>query len=377
MSTGATVSIGVIGLGNMGMAHAKNIADGKVPGLTLAAVASRRPAHRDWCRDNWPDAAFFESGEALIQSGACEAVLIATQHSTHPALAVEALGRDLHVLIEKPAGVHVGQARGMNEAAAHSRGAFAIMYNQRANPLYQEMRRLVTGGELGRMKRVNWIITDWYRTQSYYDSAAWRSHWAEEGGGVLLNQSPHQLDLLQWICGMPDRVRAFCHSGKWHDIEVEDDVTAYLEYPGGATGVFVTSTADAPGTNRFEVTMEGGKLLCEHGKLTIWRLAQNERDFCKTAPGGFDTPPAVQEEYQAPPSQEHVGILKAFAAHILRGEPLIAAGQEGLHGLELANAMYLSSWLGQTVTLPLDEKLYLRELNKRMEPSRAKQRQGK
>ena len=248
------------------------------------------------------------------------------------------------------------------------------MFNQRTNCVYRKMHELVKSGELGKIKRVNWIITDWYRTQSYYDSGDWRATWDGEGGGVLLNQCPHNLDLLQWICGMPSKVQAFCHNGKWHDIEVEDDVTAYLEYPGGATGVFVTTTADAPGTNRFEITLEGGKLVCENEKLVLHKLAVSEREFCKTAKGGFDKPECTVTEVETDGlNEQHIGVMKAFAGRILHGTPLIANGEEGINGLTLSNAMHLSSWLGHAVNLPFDEDLFQAELNKRRASSRKKE----
>jgi predicted dehydrogenase len=236
------------------------------------------------------------------------------------------------------------------------------------------MYELVHSGELGEIKRVNWIITDWYRTQAYYDSGAWRATWAGEGGGVLLNQCPHNLDLLQWICGMPEKVQAFLHEGKWHDIEVEDDVTAYLEYPNGATGVFITTTGDAPGTNRFEVTLDGGKLVCENDRLTLFRLAEKTSSHLVSCKAGFEKPDCqeilVETDGKNP---QHVGVLNAFAANILRGEPLVARGEEGINGLTLSNAMHLSSWLGKRMEIPFDEDLFLSELNKRRAVSRLKE----
>ena len=235
------------------------------------------------------------------------------------------------------------------------------------------MHDLITSGQLGEIKRVNWIITNWYRTYSYYDSGDWRATWAGEGGGVLLNQCPHQLDLIQWICGMPSRVRAFCHNGKWHDIEVEDDVTAYLEYPNGATGTFITSTGDAPGTNRFEVTLEYGKLICENDKLVLSKLNVNEREFCKTAKGGFDKPEYEEMILETDGmNEQHLGVLKSFANSILKGTPLVANGVEGINGLMLSNAMHLSSWLDKTIDIPFDENLFKQELDKRCKSSKTK-----
>jgi predicted dehydrogenase len=245
------VRLGIIGIGNMGSGHCSTILKGEAGAVTLTAVADLRESRRIWAKEQLPEeVAVFVTGEELIDSGTCDAVLIATPHYDHPRLAVLAFEKGFHVLCEKPAGVYTKQVRGMNEAADKAGLVFAMMFNQRTNHVYRKMHELVQSGEYGLLKRVNWIITDWYRTQAYYNSGGWRATWEGEGGGVLLNQCPHNLDLLQWICGMPSKVQAFCHNGKWHEIEVEDDVTAYLEYPGGATGVFVTTTGDAPGTNR-------------------------------------------------------------------------------------------------------------------------------
>ena len=369
------VRLGIIGVGNMGSGHAANILAGKCPEIELTAVADRREARRQWAKDTLPEGtAIFEEGSDLIQSGLCDAVHICTPHYQHPTLAMEAFAAGLHVMCEKPAGVYTKAVREMNEAAEKSGKVFAMMFNQRTNCVYRKMHEMVHGGQLGELKRVNWIITDWYRTQIYYDSGDWRATWEGEGGGVLLNQCPHQLDLLQWICGLPKTVQAFCQEGKWHDIEVEDDVTAYLQFANGATGVFVTTTGDAPGTNRFEVTGTLGKLVCENDKLTFWKLAQDEREFCRTATEGFAQPQCQQVEVETDGENlQHVGVLNAFAGKILHGTPLVAEGTEGLGGLTLSNAMHLSSWLGRAVDIPFDEELFLSELNKRRATSRKKE----
>ena len=369
------VRLGIIGVGNMGSGHAANILAGKCPEIELTAVADRREARRQWAKDTLPEGtAIFEEGSDLIQSGLCDAVHICTPHYQHPTLAMEAFAAGLHVMCEKPAGVYTKAVREMNEAAEKSGKVFAMMFNQRTNCVYRKMHEMVHSGQLGELKRVNWIITDWYRTQIYYDSGDWRATWEVEGGGVLLNQCPHQLDLLQWICGLPKTVQAFCQEGKWHDIEVEDDVTAYLQFANGATGVFVTTTGDAPGTNRFEVTGTLGKLVCENDKLTFWKLAQDEREFCRTATEGFAQPQCQQVEVETDGENlQHVGVLNAFAGKILHGTPLVAEGTEGLGGLTLSNAMHLSSWLGRAVDIPFDEELFLSELNKRRATSRKKE----
>lgn len=368
------VKLGIIGVGNIGSAHANHWKEGLMPEITLTVIADRSEARRAWARENLPGVAIFNEGTDLIKSGLCDAVLISTPHYQHPVLACEAFQAGLHVMCEKPAGVYTLQVREMMaEADRHPELTFGMMFNQRTNCVYRKMREMIQGGQIGEIKRVNWIITDWYRTQFYYDSGAWRATWEGEGGGVLLNQCPHQLDLLQWLTGMPSRVRAFCHEGKWHDVEVEDDVTAYLEYANGATGVFVTTTADAPGTNRLEITGTKATIVCENDKLIMRRLAVDEREWCRTCPQGFAKPDYETVEVETDGRNvQHPEVLSRFAAHILRGEALVADGREGINGLMLSNAMHLSSWLDRPVTLPIDEMLFKEELFKRRATSRIK-----
>lgn len=369
-----TVKVGIVGIGNMGSAHAKSIFSGNIKGMELAAVCDIAESKRLWADENLPGVPCYEDYKEMIDSGVCDTVIVATPHYFHSPIAIYAFEKGKNVLTEKPAGVYTKQVEEMNAAAKKSGKVFGIMYNQRTNPKFQKMREIVQSGELGELKRCIWIITNWYRTQAYYDSGTWRATWAGEGGGVLLNQCPHQLDLLQWICGLPKTVQAFCQEGKWHDIEVEDDVTAYLQFANGATGVFVTTTGDAPGTNRFEVTGTLGKLVCENDKLTFWKLAQDEREFCRTATEGFAQPQCQQVEVETDGENlQHVGVLNAFAGKILHGTPLVAEGTEGLGGLTLSNAMHLSSWLGRAVDIPFDEELFLSELNKRRATSRKKE----
>lgn len=370
----AKVKLGIIGVGNMGTGHSKNYLDGLMPEIEITAVADRNPARREWAKENLPGVKVFEEGVDLIHSGACEAVLIATPHYQHPPLAIEAFKNGLHVMVEKPAGVYTLQVREMNaEADRHPELTFGMMFNQRTNCTYRKMHELIHSGAIGDLKRVNWIITDWYRTQFYYDSGAWRATWAGEGGGVLLNQCPHQLDLVQWLVGLPCKVQGFCHEGKWHNIEVEDDVTAYFEYPNGATGVFITTTADAPGTNRLEITGTKATLICQDGKLIMKKLEMDEREWCATCQEGFRAPSYETIEVETDGQNgQHPAVLNAFAAHILRGEPLVADGREGINGLMLSNAIHLSSWLGHPVTLPIDEALFWEKLNERRATSRIK-----
>ncbi len=355
------VRLGVIGLGNMGKGHIRYIINGEVTGVELAAVSDSAEAGRQWAKENLSDSVqIFSDPYEMMDSGAVDGILIATPHYSHPELAIACFERNLHVLCEKPAGVYTKQVREMNEASKKVNVKFSMMYNQRTNPLYKKLKDLIDTGELGEIKRTNWIITNWYRSQSYYDSGTWRATWAGEGGGVLLNQDPHQLDLWQWMISMmPTRVRAFCYFGKHRNIEVEDDVTAFVEYENGATGVFVTTTGESPGTNRLEISGDRGKIVIEDNKLTFWRLRELESEFNKRFTGSFGQPECwkteipVQGDYP-----DHKGIMQNFVNAILHDEPLIAPGEEGIKGLMLSNAMLLSTWTDQWVDLPIDEELF-------------------
>ena len=277
-------------------------------------------------------------------------------------------------MCEKPAGVYTLQVREMNEEAKrHPDVVFGMMFNQRTNCVYRKMRELVQSGIYGQIRRTNWIITDWYRPQAYYDSGNWRATWSGEGGGVLLNQCPHQLDLWQWICGLPVKVESHLHYGKWHDIEVEDDVTTYVEYANGATGVFITTTGDARGTNRFEIQLDKAKIVAEYGKLTVIEFDMTEQEFSATNKIPFGNLSAHQVDVELDgKNEQHVGVINAWGGAILRGEPLVADGSEGINGLMLSNAMHLSSFLGKAVEIPFDEQLYKDELMKRVATSRRK-----
>ncbi len=371
----AKIRLGVIGAGNMGSGHIRNILDGKCPEITVTAVADINPSRQAWARETLgASVAVFSSAEELLDSGLIDAALIAVPHYDHPKYAMECFRRGIHVMVEKPAGVYTRQVREMNEAAKKADVKFGMMFNQRTDCIYRKMRELVQSGKYGQIKRTNWIITNWYRPQAYYDSGDWRATWSGEGGGVLLNQCPHNLDLWQWICGMPSKVSAHMYFGKWHDIEVEDDVTAFVEYPNGATGVFITTTGDAPGTNRFEITMEKGKLIAENGELTLYELDMAEPEFSKTNTVPFGHPGVTRIPVETDgKSEQHVGVLNAFAAAILRNEPLVAGGEEGIYGLTLSNAMHLSAWLNREVEIPFDEELFYEELMKRVKTSRRKE----
>lgn len=370
------VRLGIIGMGNMGSGHAKNIIDGLCSELEITAVADLKETRRQWCAKHLPPSVqIFSSAEELLDSGSMDAILIAVPHYDHPKYAITGFAHRLHVMVEKPAGVYTRQVREMNRMAKqYPELVFGMMFNQRTDHIYRKMREIVQSGALGQIRRTNWLITNWYRPQAYYDSGAWRATWSGEGGGVLLNQCPHQLDLWQWICGMPVKVYAHMLYGKWHNIEVEDDVTAYVRYANGATGTFITSTGDPCGTNRFEIILDKGKLVAEDGKLLMWETDIPEPEFSETNTNPFASPKVQIRQVQTDgKSGQHAEVMNCFAAAILRHEPLIADGSEGINGLTISNAMHLSSWLNREIDLPFDEDLYYEALMKRVKISRRKE----
>ena len=375
MSKNDTLRMGIIGVGNMGTGHAKNILAGRCPRIRLTAVADIAPARLAYfAKEISAEPARFSTAEEMLDSGLIDACIVAVPHYDHVRYAVACMQRGIHVMVEKPAGVYTAAVREMNaEADRHPDVVFGMMFNQRTDPVYRKLRELVRSGRYGRIRRVNWIITDWYRPQAYYNSGDWRATWSGEGGGVLLNQCPHQLDLLQWICGLPVRVDAHMRFGQWHDIEVEDDVTAYLEFAGGATGVFVTSTGDAHGTNRLEIQMDGARLIATPGRLSVLEYDESEPEFSahNTVPfatvGAHEVPVATDGD-----NPQHVGVLNAFAGAVLDGTPLIADGREGIRGLTLSNAMHLSAFLGRPVEIPFDEREFYDLLMARVATSRRK-----
>jgi predicted dehydrogenase len=310
-----------------------------------------------------------------MASGLIDAILIATPHYDHTTMGIKALQAGLHVMVEKPLSVHKADAQRLIAAYTNKQQVFAAMFNQRTDQYYLKIRQLVRDGELGEIRRVNWIITNWFRTEHYYASGSWRATWAGEGGGVLLNQCPHNLDLFQWMLGMPQRVRANCGWGKYHDIEVEDEVTAYMEFPNGATGVFITSTGEAPGTNRLEIAGERGRLVYEDDKIVFTRNETPMTEFSRTVPEAFGRPATSNVEM---PALDHGGqhneILKNFTDAILDGAPLVSPAVEGIHSVELANAMLMSAWTGETIELPLDARRYEQLLKEKIAGSTKKKK---
>ena len=356
-----TVRLGLIGLGNIGQHHFGYLTAGKISRAELVAVSDAVPAKLD----RYMPLRTFTDGEELIRSGLVDAVIIATPHYQHTTLGIAALKQGLHVMVEKPISAHKADAeRLIAEHKQHPKQVFAGMFQLRAEPRYLKIQKLIQTGDLGEVVRMSWIMTDWFRTEAYYASGGWRATWKGEGGGVLLNQCLHNLDAMQWLLGMPARVRGFCQLGRFHSIEVEDNVSAYLEYPNGATGMFVSSTGEAPGTNRFEVVGTRGKVVLERDRLSFTRNEADMIQFSRNAKLGFAKPEVwnVEIPFENAPNA-HATLMQNFINAILDGEPLIAPGEEGIHSVELANVILYSSLIDQTVELPMDSAAYEQKLN--------------
>lgn len=357
------LSIGIIGIGNMGQAHARSIRSGLVPRARLTAVCDSGPS----AAERFPDIPCFSSVRDLVESGTVEAVIVATPHFSHTTVGMETLRAGLHVLVEKPISVHKADCERLIAARRSPEQVFAAMFNMRTQPVYRKLRQLIQSGELGTLRRVQWTVTNWFRSSAYYASGSWRATWSGEGGGVLLNQCPHQLDLWQWLFGMPRKVHAFCHMGRYHDIAVEDDVTAYLEYANGMTGLFVTSTGEYPGTNRLEIAAERGRIVLEDGRLFFNRTEIPVSEHSRTTREFMQGPPVWNIEIPLETAgNQHVEILRNFAEAILDGARLVAPGEEGIYSVELANAMLHSTFTGSAVNLPLDSAAYEKALHDRI-----------
>jgi len=369
------VRVGIAGVGGMGSMHARMLLEGKVPGAELRGVSDLDPERLK----AFPDVQGWTDPQAMFADGGLDAVLIATPHYDHVPLGIAALEAGLHLLVEKPIAVHKADAERLIAAhAGRSSQVFAAMFNQRTDLHYQWVRARIADGTLGPIQRVCWTTTQWFRTDAYYASGGWRATWAGEGGGVLLNQCPHQLDLWQWMFGMPVRINAFCHLGRFHQIEVEDDVTAYLEYADGMSGVFMTTTGEAPGTNRLEIAADKGRVVIEGDSMRFDRNEVAASEFCANAEGPFASPRTSREDIHVGGSgEQHLGIWKNFVAAIQGREALLAPAPEGIHSVELANAMLLSGMTGKSIDLPLDAAAYEAHLKTLIESSTFEKEQGK
>lgn len=377
--TGKKVRLGIIGLGAEGGMYAGLLAGGKVPNMQIGAICDIDPSKH--ARADELGVPFFDDYLAMIDSGDVDAIVTCVPHYLHPEMGIAALERGVHTLLEKPVGVYTAQAREVIEyAATKPELTFGVFFNQRTNPLYVDLKALIDSGELGALRHTSWIITNWWRPQGYYDQSDWRATWGGEGGGVLVNQAPHQLDLWQWLCGVPTSCFAKLAFGFRRDIVVEDEVNAIVDFGGGATGHFMTATHDLIGTDRLEILFDAGKIVVDDSKtVTITRLKDAEQvlskgmsmdDVRRLFMGQLDAASLYTtqtKEYESVWGEQHATVLQNFAANVLDGTPLIAPGADGINGVRLANAMHLSAWTGEEVDMiDFDEQRYLDELNARI-----------
>ena len=349
------LKFGVIGVGNMGTAHAKHLFEGKIDNAVLTALCDVDTEVINRLKNDFYGISVYDNHLQMLEKADCDAVIIATPHYSHPIIACDAFKAGKHVLTEKPIGVLQSDIEKMIISAKKKEKTFGIMFNQRTNPLFMKAKELVESGEIGVKKRLIWIITNWYRTQSYYESSPWRASWRGEGGGVLMNQAPHQLDLIQWIFGVPNSVYANLSVAKYHNIEVEDDAELLFGYDDGSSAVFITSTGETPGTNRLEISGDKGKIVLEEGKLKHWKLHENERDFCFSKSEGFYNAPYDYSEFSADEEKDgHITVLNNFCNHILFGEPLIASGFDGVYQTQMTASAYLSNFTFTRQPIPCE-----------------------
>lgn len=367
-----SINVGIIGIGNMGSAHAFCIAKGGVEGMNLVAVCDISESKCSGIKAQYPHISVYSDYKEMLENPEIDAVIIAVPHPLHADIAIDALKAGKHILVEKPIDIAVSKAKMLNEFAKTSGKVFAIMFNQRTNELFEKARDIVKSGELGELQRTVWIVTNWYRTQKYYDSGDWRATWKGEGGGVLLNQAPHQLDLWQWICGMPQSVTAFCDVAHYHNIEVEDNATIFTRYKNGATGAFITTTGEFPGTNRLEISGTMGKIVIENDTLKWWKLKISSKEFSQNPSEEYNEIPCEYTQIK-PKGKEsaHRGILQNFTNAILNGEELISPGYDGINELTLSNAAYLSCWKGnKEISLPFEMEEFDSQLSERIKTSK-------
>ena len=371
MQQAGPVRLGVVGPGNIGRKHIDNVVAGHVPECAITALCSRHPPDAAIA----PGAQHFSSLEALLDSGRCDAVIVATPTCNHLQAGAAVLRSGLHLMMEKPLGLSIAEGEALLAQQGPAQ-VFALMLNQRTDPLFTAMRDCIDSGQLGELTRTQWTMTHWFRPEVYFKVSDWRATWKGEGGGLLLNQCIHNLDVYQWLCGMPASLHAFCRFGRYHDIEVEDEVSAFFSYASGASGVFVGSTGESPGVNRFDVIGDSGSLCFDGERLLLTQNAQSTQQYSRTTRDMFGQPPSHTRDITPERAvNQHAIVLDNFVQAIRNDEPLIAPAREGLNSLALANAMLLSSWENTAVDLPLDAARYQQALEQRMAVSQLRKKQ--
>ena len=369
------LKVALIGVGSVGKKYARMITAGEVPHMKLSAVVIRRDELIEWgeslVNTDGDNARIFRSAEELFETGeSCyDAVIIATPHKTHKELALKAFAKGKAVLCDKPAAADIGEALAMQKAASESGRIYGMIFHQRLYPKYIRIKQMIDNGELGDIKRVCLINSRYLRTSYYHKSGSWRSSFAGEGGGALINQGQHILDIWQWLFGMPTSIYAVIPYGKYNDFMVDDEATLLMEYPQQRTATFILSTGEGSYTERLEIVGTKSTALLEEDTLTLHTYTPDTETYRRTADCTERqqlTETTTTEQF-APQAEPYPEMLANFADAILHGTPLTAPGVEGVRALELTDAAYLSAWLGEKITLPLDAERFEQELQKHIQ----------
>ncbi len=365
------VRIGLIGLGGMGQAHINKIKE--IPEAELTAVSDVDSEITKKISQEYKVPGFTDY-EKLLESSLIDAVLIATPHYFHPEIGIKAMERGIHCLCEKPIAVSVAAADKFLQAAKESGVIFAVMHQQRTLPEIRLAKKLIESGRLGKIRRTSMIEPN-YRSQAYYDSGIWRATWKGEGGGVLINQAPHGIDLFLLLGGMPSRVTAKVRT-RLHKIEVEDEACALLEYPSGAWGYYYTTTNEVPTATSMEISGDKGKFLYQDGSLKFYSFKSSIAEFTFSSKDMWASPEIIEEELELPQCETgHKEIIRNFCCSILFKEELIAPGEEGIWTVEFINALILSGKQNKSVDIPVNREEYeelLEDLKKTSQEKKVK-----
>lgn len=375
MNIAKKVRMAIIGIGNMGRTYACNIADGFVEGMELTAVCCRNEEGRRWAKERLGEGlVLVDSTDKLFElEDVFDAVLIVTPHKIHPELTIKAFEKGYHVFCDKPAGITARDARRMIESGKRAGKAYAMMFHNRTMPVYEKIKEMLTLGEVGELLRIDYVNTKPYRTKCYHTSSPWRSSFEHEGGGLLINQGQHYLDLWQWLFGMPKRLTATIDYGKYNDFTVDDNCTIYMEFAGGVRGRFFSSTGEPAGEERIEVVGTKAKLVCLDGTLTVSRYERSTKEWYETNTEPFGKLKIEKEVITYEPCKApYVVMLQNFSDHLRKGVALIADGYDGYRTLQLSNAAYTSSWLEKEIELPVEETVFAQLLNEAVKKEQEK-----
>lgn len=352
----------MIGVAGIGLAHL--FAGSMLDEYELAAVCDIDDAPREKAAADFDAAAFADASE-LFSSGAVDAVVVATPPTTHEPLVREALAAGLHVYCEKPVTPTASAGRALDDLARAADRVVQVGFQHRFQRSARVAHELIDAGEIGDLFRVELNATNWFRSQRYFDSAPWRGTWRAAGGGVLMSQAVHQIDSLVWLAGLPSTVSAWARRSR-HDVQIEDDVVAMLEFPNGARGTLVASTTDPVGRDAITLHGERGSLEIEGFRLrraTFGDGSQGAQQLTDESTEDFDdvgvewadvVEPGGRSEYFDLTLDCHRDFVEAIHA----GRDPVNTPAEAGRAVELINALYLSAVRGAPVDLPIDAREY-------------------